>query len=272
MTKLIRTRHVAILGLFASTAARAAITLNGSWALGEAGSVSGTGTQLPFVSSVNTANNVTNSQSIGSASIITTGLGAVGSTAAISTGGKTSGAGYFGSTTGFSFTNDWAFQLWVRPDAAATGQAGVLFQTDNNTLGLSARFADNAIVFDGGGDGISATDIGSTAAAVGTWYKLSIIRYNGTNRYYVGNTEVGTGNNTLTNLNQPMIGFGQNGVNGITNLAFDEMRVWKFDNTTDSLSSVQNTVLAIPEPATYGALGAAGLAFTALLRRRRRTA
>ena len=57
-----------------------------------------------------------------------------------------------------------------------------------------------------------------------------------------------------------------------TNAAYDEMKVWTFDHTMDSLASVEAAMAAVPEPSTYGLMGAGALAGIALIRRRRKAA
>lgn len=254
--------------LLSAHASHATIIQVGSWALGEAGSTNGGGAQaqpyVALVDTVGTANNITAYQNGGSnPSLATTGLAAPGSTAAIAKTVASSSSGWHSNSNPFGLTNDWAFEIWVRPDA---NNGTILLQTDNSTSGISV-WAQN------GGDG-NGTDLafahgsGGTANptsgnlfdyTVGTWYRIDIIRYNGTNNYYIGGNLLAT--DALSGLlNAPMLAFATGGVNG-TQAAFDEMRAWTFDHNLDSLQSVENVVFGVPEPNSFVILlaGSVGL-------------
>lgn len=240
----------------------AAVTLQASWALGEAGSVSGTGKQNPLVDSVGTANNITGFQNAANTvSLVTTGLVAPGSTAALQIQ-QTSASGWHTNSSPFNLSDDWAIQLWVRPDETITN--GVLMQTDNSVTGVSVLADGGHFTFAGGASGAANQIDTAITIANGTWYKIDIIRYNGTNNYYVNNALVATGTAQGAFLNAPMLSFGQGGQNGV-DAAFDEMKVWTFDHNTDALSAVE-AVVAVPEP-SIALLG--GLGLLGLLRRRR---
>jgi MYXO-CTERM domain-containing protein len=99
---------------------------------------------------------------------------------------------------------------------------------------------------------------------VGTWYRIGIVNYNGTNNFYINGVAVGT--DTLGGtFSQPTLGFAQGGINGGAG-GYDEWNVWSFNHNTDSLASVASTMNAVPEPAA-ALLGSLGM--LALLRRRR---
>lgn len=247
------------------------VDLLGHYRLGEAGSVGGSAPFTPLVDSVGTANNVTNFQPNGGvASLTSTGLAAPGSSSALQIGSNGGGSsGWFANSDPFALTDDWAFELWVRPD---TSGGTILAQTDNSADGISI-WAQNG--GDGNGADIAfAHGIGGTANVtsgdlfdyvVGEWHKINIIRYDGTNYYFIDNQLLAS--DTFSGLlNAPMLGFAAGGLNG-TNAAYDEMKVWTFDRNITSFQEVVGAV-GIPVPLALPA-GLAMLALTAMRRKRR---
>lgn len=242
----------------------AAVTLLGHYGLGEAGTVTGTTSPfIPLIDDVGTPNNITAQQSIGStASIGTVGVAASGSTAYLQ---KTSGNSGWHSGAGYNLTSNWAIQIWMRPDI---GTGTVQFQTDNSTAGVSIWFQSGAagsdIAFGNGSGGTANETTNDTNYTTGTWYRIGIVNFNGTNHYYVNGAEVAT-NSLGGTLNNPMIGFAQGGLNGGAG-GYDELKVWSFDHAADSLTSVTDAMNAVPEPSVAVL---SGLGIFALLRRRR---
>lgn len=247
----------------------AAVTQIALWKLGESGSVSGSGFQIPLVDSIGTANNITNFQNNGTngVTIVLPGSGgAPGSTSALSHTSTTTGSGWFGNSNAFSLTDNWALQIWVNPQETLAGNK-VLMQSNNSANGLSVILnSSNNFAIAGGAGGVANITNSTVGANVGTWYQLQLIRHTGTNYLYINGSLAATGdstnNSSQTSLIAPMFSFGQNGINGGLNATYDEMAAWNFAST-DSLASV---VAAIPEPsvAIFG-----GLSILGLLRRRR---
>lgn len=258
--KLITSSFLAV-GMAAS--ANAAIVQIGHYGLGETGTVTGGSPLVPLIDDVGTANNITASQSIdATASIGTTGVSAPGSTAYLQ---KNSGnSGWHSNSVPYSLTDNWAVQLWMRPD---TNGGTVQFQTDNSTVGASIWFQNsdggNDIAFAHGGGGVASPTNNDFNYTTGTWYRLGIVRSNAVNYFYINGAQVASDTVNST-LGAPMLGFAQGGSNGGTG-AYDELNVWSFAST-DSLDSIETTMNAVPEPSA-ALLG--GLGMLCLLCRRR---
>ena len=263
-----QTRLLLPLLMFASASTQAAVVLQSHYGLGEAGTVGASAPFLNLVDSVATggsqsltASNMTTQPSVG-----TVGITAPGSTAYLQ---KPVGSlGWSSSTVPLALTTDWATQIWMRPnDNGGTIQ----FETDNSPDGVSIWFQNGAdgngtdIAFGHGNGGTGGTPNGNLFDyVVGTWYRIGIVNYNGTNNFYVNGAAVGT--DTLGGtFSQLTLGFAQGGINGGAG-GYDELNVWSFDHNTDSLASVTSTMNAVPEPAST-LLG--GLGMLCLLRRRR---
>lgn len=250
------------------------VDLLGNYQLGEAGSFTGGAPFTPLIDNATsidaTANNITNFQNTGGvASITSTGLAAPGSTGALQITNNAGGSsGWFANTDPFALADNWAFELWVRPD---TSGGTILAQTDNSADGISIWAQNGA---DGNGADIAfAHGIGGVVNAtsgdlmdyvVGEWYKINLIRYDGTNYYFVDGQLLAS--DTFSGLlNAPMLGFAAGGLNG-TNAAYDEMKVWSFDPNITSLHEV--IAATVPTPAALPA-GLTLLILAAARRRRR---
>lgn len=246
----------------------ATVTQIGNWALGENGSTNGGGTQAsPYDDLVDSigGHDVTIFQAQDNVPyLVTSGLAAPGSTAAIAKDASqyAVGAGWHSNAAPINLADDWAFELWVRPDSNA---GTILAQTDNSANGISiwAQYGSGAsLVFahGGGGGTDSPVGYGQVIYNLGQWYRADVIRYNGTNYFYIDGTLLGSDSSSGL-LDSPMLGFGTAGANGTVG-AFDAMRAWSFDHTVDSLQDVEDTIFApIPEPSSFAILltGAAGL-------------
>lgn len=254
-----------------SPLAHGAVTLIGEYRLGEAGSTTGA-TFAPLIDSAGTANNIISFQNAGGQSLATTGLAAPGSTAAIR---KTAfGTGWFDNAVPFGLNNNWAVDMWIRPESNA---GTIAFQTANSVNGLSFWYqvpGQGGDISIGTGAGGSATlVIDGPDYALNQWQRLTMITLNNTVNYYVDGQFHGSAIVATPLLDQPMIGFGQGGASG-TSASFDELRIYSFAGT-DSLAAITGQIfgLAVPEPTTVGAWSLAGCAAAAWLlfssRRRR---
>ncbi|MEI7910062.1 MAG: autotransporter-associated beta strand repeat-containing protein [Verrucomicrobiota bacterium] len=231
-----------LLGLAAqaliASAASATVTKLAHYGLGESGTVTGaTSPFTPLLDDIG-GHHFAGQQAVGStATLGTSGVAAVGSTAYLAKSSWPSGW----HSTNFSLTNDWSVQLWMRPD---TNGGTVQFETDNNATGVSFVFSsDNKIYLAHGGGGTQNAITGANSSyTTGTWYRLGIVNYNGTNHFYINGTEVTTDalGGTVGGM---LLGFAQGGNNGGPG-AYDELNVWSFDHTTDSLSSITDALNA----------------------------
>ncbi|MFC4992152.1 PEP-CTERM sorting domain-containing protein [Rubritalea tangerina] len=278
------TPSLTLLSLCALSAALpAAIVQRADYALGEAGSISATQPYTPLVDSIG-GNNIPNwNTSATKTSVITTGLAAPGSTAALLVSGNAgTGGTWFGGTQngGSGYTSNWALDIYLRPDAtggtflgATDGnggtQTGLRFWATNTGLsgtslgGNNLSSGTNYLLLSNGSGFLGNTTSTYTA---GTWVRLSIINYNGTVNYYL-NESLQDSAATDGFLNDIRLGAGYFAAAG-SNGAFDEMRIWDFDHTQDSLADVETAVFTpVPEPSSSAliALGALGL----IARRRR---
>ena len=229
----------------------AVVTQLGSYGLGEAGTVTGGAPFVPLVDSVGVANNISNFQAGGGVgTVISSGLAAPGSTAALQISNNAGGSsGWFGGAN-YGLTNNWAIDFWIRPDNNAGTYGGatdnniadapVFHLTNNGVLGrptLALRQTrDSANFIDGG------------QYNTGQWYRLTAINDGGIMNYFVDGVLKGTANWGDRSLNSPMFGFGPQGTAG-TNAAFDQLKVYAFEGS-DSLSAVVETVFGSPMPIT----------------------
>lgn len=271
-----------VAALVGAGVANASIIQVADYKLGEAGSVGATAPYTPLTDSIGGDNNIPSYNNWGTPaqSIVTSGLAAPGSTAALALSGNAGGGNtwYASSFNGGSgYTTDWGFSVWLRPDldtgtwlGATDGdgaaQTGVRWHATNN--GFSGTSKGGNVLGSGATYLNMSTGAGflgaSTATyAVGTWAHVELINYNGTLRYYL-NDVLQDSAVMSAKLNDIRLGAGYWAATG-SNGAFDEMKVWTFDHTTDSLTSVE-AAMTIPEPATVGLLGLFGMA--AVLRRR----
>lgn len=187
---------------------------------------------------------------------------------------------YYATSALWNATNDFAFQLYFSPATSGgtyigtsnnnnnSSGAGLLFHAQNS--GGGTKFAlrnDN-----GGSQAINAL----ASYSLGTWYQLTGIVYNGTVNFYIngqlqGSVASSTWGTSL--LGAPIIGAGSFASAGTTG-QFDRISIATFDHTVDSLAGVQASLgggfTAVPEPSTYGLLGAGALGAAALVRRRRK--
>ncbi len=212
----------------------------GEYGLGESGTVAASAPYTPLEDSIAPANNITSYQGGTDQEIITTGLSAPGSTAALQ---KTTTAHNEGWHDGaaYGLTDNWSLEIWLRPDSTAGTYIGA---TDNDT--------SNGLTFWAANNNISGTSLGGKTITVGTpklvlrhpgssdylgsdacnyasgeWHRISIIVLNGMVYYYFDRSLEDSAAMTSHDLDNPMLGFGPGASTG-KNAAFDEMKIWRF--------------------------------------------
>ena len=261
------------LGLAAAT--NAAITLNHEYHLGEAGSV--TGADLLPQDSVGT-NHFTSLNASPTVTVIASDSGTPGSTQALQIANVNGGT--YHDAGGIGMTDDWALELWVRPDDTGgsylgatdgdgTAQTGLRFWATNNaqngtSLGGNAIAAGQTRLLMRNGSGFLGASTSTFTA--GTWAQINLIRHNGTVNYYLNGSlqDSAATDGELDDLRLGAGYFGEARANG----AFDEMKIWSFDSNVDSLASVEAaTITTVPEPSSAALLGLGG--FALILRRRK---
>jgi len=278
-----------VMALTLATAAHAATIQIADYALGEPGSIGVADPYTPLVDSIGGgSHNIPNwnEGTIGNPvpSVLTSGLAAPGSTHALQVTDNELGpqGTWYGSSYGL-LDDNWAFDLWVRPDATSGTYLGSTDGNGNTQVGLrlwaTNTFASGTSL---GGNSLSAGSnyllmsngsgfLGDTTStySTGTWYRVSMIRHTGTVHYYLDGILQDSAN-TAGRVNDIRLGAGY-WATAATNAAFDEMKVWTFSES-DTLDEVRIAmgILVVPEPSTFliWSLGLLGLAWYA---RRRRT-
>ncbi|BDS08899.1 hypothetical protein NT6N_39390 [Oceaniferula spumae] len=245
----------------------AAVSVTGHYQLGEAGSVGASVPFTPLNDSVG-SNHITNFQNAngGSEAIITNGLAAPGSTAALQIVNGSNASGWFSSST-YGYTSDFAFDIYLRPDTFDGDNDIALGTNGNSTNALTIGFTSSGEwVLTNASDLINDPDrIQGGSAALGAWSKLSVISYAGTVYFYVDGTEIGNTTGLASEFDAPRLGFSSGAFNG-ADVSFDEFTVYKFDSSVDSLDSVQE-FMSVPEPSATALLGLGAIGL--FLRRRR---
>lgn len=264
----------------------AAISQVADYALGETGSVGASSPYTALVDSITSdpdgANNIPNwNAPNGTANLVTSGLAAPGSTTALEMSNNAGGGGtWYGSSFngGSGYSTDWGFDLWLRPDASGgtflgatdgngAAQTGLVFWATNTSYsgtslgGNTIASGSTYLVMSNGSGQLAAS---TSTYTIGTWVNVSIINHGGTVHYYL-NGILQDSAVTSGVINDIRLGAGYWAATG-SNGAFDEMKVWTFDSSSDSLASVE-TAMGIPEPAAVALLGLGAL--TLMFRRRK---
>ncbi len=238
--------------------------------LGEPGSVGGAQPYNPLVDSIGGDNNIASwNTEATKTSVITAGLGAPGSTHALQiSGNQNSGGTWYNSSFngGAGLTDNWAFDLWVRPDLAVgtylgatdgdgATQLGVRIWPSNTTqsgtsLGGNTMAAGSTRLLASNGSGFLG-NAGSTYIT-GTWARFTLIRHSGTLYYYL-NESLQDSAATPGKINDIRLGAGYWATIS-SNGAFDQLNVYSFDGS-DALASVEQAVFqTVPEAATASLL------------------
>ena len=228
------------------TQAPAAITVIGLYHLGEPGSCGAASPYLALTNSgtAGTSRNITSYQNNGSTvSLVLPVGGASNSTAALSVTQGSGQSGYFAGTTTFSFTDNFALEIWVNPASSALSGNHDVFCLANNagTMKIAVNAGTWQALING-----TAFATGSPAVA-GQWTTAAIIRSNGVSRFYInGVLQSGTGVATPV-IGNPMLFFGPAGLNGFSG-TLDEARLFTFVPGTDDPVAALSIALPPPPP------------------------
>ncbi|SHK42631.1 PEP-CTERM protein-sorting domain-containing protein [Rubritalea squalenifaciens DSM 18772] len=265
--KVISTPSMVVAGMIACTAlGNAAIVLEHHYEMGEVGTMSG-GVPTDSVGSADFGNAVS-----GGLQTVSGDTAASGSTAYLTTTQTGNNGAYNAPGMAPSDIQNFAFDIWVRVQSADLNQNKFVFLSNGNNsgslkLGINASgewmATNHAVGWIG-----ATTGTGQTANA-DEWTRLTVIRSNGTSRFYInGVAQDGTngGNITWSDTTQAHLAIQPGGTSEFKG-DIDDMKVWSFSGS-DQLSDVENTVFAaVPEPSSTALIGLAGLGF--ILRRRR---
>ena len=251
--------------------------------LGEPGSVSGSQPYTPLVDVIGGTNIPSWNTDATKTSLTSTGLVAPGSTAAaVISGDAGQGGTWFGSAFngGSGLSDNWAFDIYLRPDASGgtflgatdgngTLATGLRFWATNNSqtgtsLGGKTLSSGSTYLLLSNGSGFLGAS--SSTYTVGTWVRLTAIRHDGTVYYYL-NEQLQDQALTAGFVNDIRLGAGYFAAAG-SNGAFDELRIYTFD-ATDPIGTVAATVFAVPEPTVAAAAPLGAVLAGWLLRRRR---
>lgn len=244
----------------------AAITMFAEYHLGEAGSLGAT--NRPQDSSGNGRN--FGGANAAAGAVVTTGLpsAAIGSTAALDTSNTGSAEGWYNADSTGLGTDDYAFGIFAKAAQNTATERGTVFMLNGDIGGYNITLGAN-------GWEASAYNIAyisqPTAFTANTWAHLAMIRTGGVTTFYIdGIAQAGT-YATASTLGQMQISVSPGGSTAFDGW-LDEARVVQFtagESTTNILNALTGAS-AIPEPSTYGLLGAGALAGVAIVRRRRR--
>lgn len=252
----------------------AAITIVSSWALGEAGSMSGTNA-LDGTGASNFNN------SAGVTVNTATPSGALGSTAYISTTGS-NGVGEWMSGSGVTLPSDnWGFQFMVRNTTTIStpGQwAGLVGfgSASTNELVIEEKNVGGTVHYEVNKSGVANLIISATpnnAVTLNQWTNLALVKNGGLLFFYVNNTlinPVGVADNTV-NDGLLYLGRGPAATPASVAADYDSARLFTFAPGAFN-AGTDLYVAAVPEPSTYGLMGAGALAAGAFVRRRRKPA
>ncbi len=208
-----------------------AVVQIGEYHMGEAGTVGSTAPYAPLVdtepaSGANSINNY-NVPAEGTPLVITTGLAAPNSTAAIYKSTASIWAGWYQTANGYGLADNWAVDFWIRPGDNGGTYGGA---TDaDNVNGLVFWLTNNG--FDG--DGVprlvlrqeaASTEIVGPQYALGTWYRWTVIVRQSTVYSYVdGDLKGSSAAFTGHDLNDLRFSLGPGFLGGVgTIAAYDE--------------------------------------------------
>lgn len=227
--------------------AGAGIVQLGSYGLGEPGTVGASAPFTPLADSILPANNITGFQNAGGpVAIATTGLAAPGSTAALQlTQNSGRNTGWHSTSPSYGLANDWALQLWLKtPDSTGSGNSYVFAGLDGNAANTLSLELNNGTV-NLLRDTDTATRVTGFAYTADQWFRTTLISYNGQLQLYQGTgvTPTATTSALPTVLGDLRLGFGKMAPGGRgASATFDEMKVWSFDHTADTLAQVKTAV------------------------------
>ena len=267
-------------GCMVAAPAFATVSIYAEYHLGEAGSLSSnlpqdtSGNGFHFLRQIGT---VTQSSASPSAAAFTsTG---VASTSYMDTSGGGNNAYYSNQVPGEPNTNtsvatdNFAFGIFARA-SSTSGTTGTVFSTGGQT---SSSYSLN--LESGGWEAGTVTAAGAFTNQTGasgsfsanTWVHLAMIRTGGVSTFYVDGVQVGSTFTTAGNHDTGHLSVNPGG-NTYFDGNLDEARIVTFtagESTANIITSLQSGVTAVPEPSTYGLIGAGTIAAAALVRRRR---
>lgn len=270
-----------VLALFATAAlvgtAQAVTTQLGHYGLGEAGSVGPAeepSFYAPLHDDVGTPNDINTWRTSGSVlapTTVDTGLAAPGSTAALQivnySGSQNAAGGYYGGSA-YGLTDNWAFDIWIRPDVT---YGSLAFQTDNSLNGIQVWYKnDSTVCLARATSDWAGPNVNGGAYSLGVWQRITGIESNGTLYMYV-DKELKGSVAVAANLNDLSIGMGwwPDGYGAGTQAAFDELRTFQF-GSGDTHQEVAAVIFGVPEPSTFVALASGLLGLLAYAWRRRK--
>lgn len=197
-------------------------------------------------------------------------------------------------------TGDFSLSFWYKAGAAnPTTYAELLFQGGlwnggpYQTAGYTFELRNSGVIQLHTGDYTSSaarTDVSSTASVnLGAWNNLAMVRSGDLLTLYLNGvaytSALTSGYNIAVNnagnewYREFSIGKSPVGSGGTIGSVIDDVGVWKGSAlTAGDIAQIYNngagasisSLMAVPEPSTYGLLGAAALAATAFVRRRRK--